>query len=123
MTTEAMNVQYITAARAEAVRKIAAHGAEDAARQGIGGRQHAGRPDVEPVGADIVARQPQRQGDESAENEEIVDRKTPDLQLLQGRHLRQRRVRSLAAGLALRRRRILARNQEEHAAVISSTTA
>ena len=68
--------------RAVAVREVAAIDAEQAGRDREGGGQHAGHLDVEAVDADQVARQPERQRDEGAEDEEVVEREAPDLQVL-----------------------------------------
>ena len=79
------------AARAIAVGQDAAIGAEQARRNRIGRAQHAGGFDVELVDADQVARQPQRQRDEGAEGEEIIEREAPDLDDSSAARVRARR--------------------------------
>ncbi len=43
--------------------------------------------DVEAVDADQIARQPQRQRDEGAEGEEVIEREAPDPDVLERREL------------------------------------
>ena len=66
--------------RAITVGHPAAKRPEHRSRQRIGRRQHAGRGDAETVDADIIARQPQRQRNEGAENKEVIEREPPYLQ-------------------------------------------
>ena len=86
---------------------------EDAARQRVGGGQHAGRLDVESVDPDVVARQPQGKGDERAEDEEVVEREPPDLEVPEGLELQERRARLLPPFLAPGGDRVLLRRDEE----------
>ena len=83
------------AACAIAVRKMAAIGAEHAGGKREHRRRHAGGLDVDVVDLDEILRQPQRQRDESAEHEEIVQRKTPHLDVLQGFEFQPRAFRLL----------------------------
>ena len=66
------------------------------------GGKHAGRGDIEAVDADQIARQPQRQRDEGAEGEEIVEREAPDLRVLQRREFLQQGLARLVARLRAR---------------------
>jgi hypothetical protein len=61
------------AARAELVGEVSAIGTEDRGGDGVGRADHAGRRDVEAVDADQIARQPQRQGNEGAKDEEVIE--------------------------------------------------
>ncbi|CAM3247979.1 hypothetical protein PSAE105876_29605 [Pseudomonas aeruginosa] len=74
-------------ARAVVVAEPAAEGADQAGRQG---EQHGdeGRGlQVQAVFGDVVLRQPQGQGDEAAEDEEVVQAEAPDAQLGERRQL------------------------------------
>ena len=73
--------------RAELVGQVPAIGAEQAGRQAEGRGRHARRAHVDAVDVDQVVRQPQRQRHEGAEDEEVVEREPPDLQVLQRREL------------------------------------
>ena len=92
----------------------AADDAKQARRDRVHRRDQAGRADVETVGADQVARQPQRQRDERAEHEEVVERKAPDLQVPQRLELLEERLGLRAAGTPLRVARIVLGQQEVH---------
>ena len=92
------------------VGQMAAIGAEDRGGNGIERRDHAGGLDVEFVDADEIARQPERQRDEGAEDEEVVDREAPHLQVLQRFELQEctfrlpaRRPARLEVGVVVRR--------------------
>ena len=96
-------------ARAVAVRQMPAIGAEHARRQREHRRHHARGLDVDAVDVDHVARQPQRQRDEGAEHEEVVEREAPDLDVLQRLKLKPCTGRLLAAGAPLAQHRIVGR--------------
>ena len=83
------------AAGAELVGEMPAIGAEDRGRDRVDRADHAGGRDVETVDADQIARQPQRQRDEGAEDEEIIEREAPDLDVLQRLHHGRQRLRLL----------------------------
>ena len=100
-TTETPKVQYITRRAPYLSDSMAAVGAEQAGRDRIGRADHAGGRDVEAVDADQVARQPQRQRHEGAEDEEIVEREAPDLDVLERL---EHRPRALAASRRCARR-------------------
>ena len=102
------------AARAITVGQHAAIGAEQARRDRIGRGQHAGGFDVELVDADQIARQPQRQRDEAAEGEEIIEREAPDLDVLQRLELEPGAARPLAFGAARQFDRVFAGGEPEH---------
>ena len=102
------------AARAIAVGQHAAIDAEQACRDRIGGAEHAGGFDVELVDADQIARQPQRQRDESAEGEEIIERETPDLDVLQRLELEPGAARPFALGAARELDRVFLGEDPEH---------
>ena len=102
------------AARAITVGQHPAIGAEQTRRDRIGRAQHAGGFDVELVDADQVARQPQRQGDEGAEGEEIIERKAPDLDVLERLQFEPGTARLLAFGAAREFYRVLAGGEPEH---------
>ena len=70
------------AAGAEAVGEVPAIGAKQARRHREEGCDHAGRLDVEAVDVDEILRQPERERDKRSEHEEIVERETPDLDVL-----------------------------------------
>jgi len=58
-----------------------AEDAEQRAGDRVGGSEHASGDDAEAVDVDIVVREPQGEGDEAAEDEEVVEREAPDLEL------------------------------------------
>ena len=99
--------------RAELVRQMAAIGAKHRRRDGIGGAHHARGGDRQPVDADQIARQPQRQGHETAEDEEIIQREAPDLNVLQRLQHHLQALRLLATGAAAGQVRIVLGEQEE----------
>src|SRR5262249_9414779 len=70
-------------ARPILVGQRAAVNAEDGGGHAIGRANHAGRGDVEVIDTDEIARQPQGEGDERAEDEEIVEREAPALDALE----------------------------------------
>ena len=76
-------VQYMTRRAPIAIREMAAIGPEYAGGEREHRRHHAGGLDVDAVDLDEILRQPQRQCDEGAEHEEIVQRETPNLNVLQ----------------------------------------
>ena len=98
---------------AEFVRQDAAIDAEQAGRHGVGRADHACGRYVEAVDAHPVARQPQCQSHKAAEDEKVVKREAPDLDVSQRFQHRQNRLR-LGPGLAPRRdlRVILGREPE-----------
>ena len=102
------------AAGAIAVGENAAIDAEQTGRNRIGGAQHAGSFDVELVDADQVARQPQRQRDKGAEGKEIIERETPDLDVLQRLELEPGAARPFAFGAARQLYRVLLGEEPEH---------
>ena len=109
------NVQYIICARAIAVRQVAAIGAKDAGRNRKRGSDHAGRLDVDAVDIDQVLRQPKRQSDESAEYKEIIERKSPDLDILERLELEPRAPRLFAACAACDKYRVvIGEKPEQH---------
>ena len=100
-------------ARAVAVGQLAAVDAEQARRDRIERREHARRLDVEAVDPHEVARQPQRERDERPENEEVIERKAPDLHVLEHCQLRAHRRGSAPLALARDLLGILLGEQEE----------
>ena len=100
-------------ARAVAIREVSAEGPEDAAGERVGGGQHARGLHVEAVDADVVAREPEGQGHERPEDEEVVEGEPPDLEVPQGLELQERRARLLPRRLARRGDRVLLRRDEE----------
>ena len=84
-------------AGAVAVRKVSAVGPEKARRDRVERREHAGGLDAEAVDVDQVVGQPQRQGDEAAEDEEIIQREAPDLLMAERLEVEQDRAGLLAA--------------------------
>ena len=100
-------------ARTELVGEVAAIGAEDRRRNREQRAEHAGGPDVDAVDADQVARQPQRQRDEAAEDEEVVEREPPHLHVGQRGEHRPDRLGFRASRAAAREIRIVLRQQEE----------
>ena len=95
-------------ARAVAVRQMSAIGAEHAGRERKQRRGHAGDFDVDAVDVDEILRQPQRQRDEGAEHEEIVERESPDLNVLQGLKLEPCAFRFFVPGAPFAQHRIVA---------------
>ena len=78
---------------------MSAIGAEQRGGQAERGSRHARRLHVHAVDVDEVVRHPKRQCDESAEDEEVVEREAPDLQVPEGRELLRQR-RGFSPGLA-----------------------
>jgi len=74
---------------------------------------HAGDLDVQAIDPDQIVRQPQGQGDERPEDEEVVEREAPDLQLHQRRELHGRGRGFRARATALDQRRVIPGQQEE----------
>ena len=70
------------------------------------GGEHARRLDVQSIDLDQILRQPEREGDEGAEDEEVVEREAPDLDIRERRELQPQAVRLRAPGAALQRRRV-----------------
>ena len=102
-------------ARADLVRENAAIGAEDRGWNGIGSADHAGCGNVETVDADQIARQPERQRDEAAEDEEVIQRKAPDADVPQRLELGEEAARlACAVDAALADDRIVFRGEPEH---------
>ena len=99
--------------RALTVRQEAAIGAEQAAGDRVAGGKHPSRFDVEAVGADQIARQPQRQRDETAEGEEIVECEAPDLRVLQRRKFLRQGLARQVARLARQEFRIVVGREPE----------
>ncbi len=103
------------AAGAVFVGKMPAIGAEQAGRDRVGCGQHACGFDIELINADHVARQPERQRDEGAKSKEVVERESPDLQILQWLELEQGAARPHAFGAALALDRVfLGSEPEDH---------
>ncbi len=99
--------------RAIAVGEMAAIGAEHARREREQRRCHAGSLDVDAVDVDQVLRQPQRQCDEGAEHEEVIEREAPDLHVLQRLELEPRAAWLLIARAARLDHRIFIGEQPE----------
>jgi hypothetical protein len=93
---------------------VAAVGPEDAGGNGIEGGQHAGGGDVELVGSDQVARQPEGERDEGAEDKEIVEREAPDLQIAQRLELHPGTGRPDAGGTARLELGVVLGGEPEH---------
>ena len=101
--------------RPHPVRHPATDHTEQAGRDRIARRQHAGVAHVHAIGAHQVVRQPKRQRHEATEHEEVVQREPPHLQVLQWRHLLGERHRLHAFATALLQRRVfLAEEEEQH---------
>ncbi|OIQ74605.1 hypothetical protein GALL_437400 [mine drainage metagenome] len=73
--------------RAEPVGQVAAIGAEQRGRQPERRRRHARRADANAIHLDKVVRKPEVQRNETAEDEEVVQREAPYLKVLQRREL------------------------------------
>src|SRR5690606_36017917 len=71
------------ATRAILVGQVPTVGAENARRHRVQRPNHAGGSNIQSIDADQVARQPERECDERAEYEEIVERKAPYLHILE----------------------------------------
>jgi hypothetical protein len=99
--------------RAVLVGERAAEDSEHRAGDRVGGAEQAGRHDVEAVDADIVARQPEGERDEAAEDEEVVQAEPPDLQVRQRRHHRREALGLHAAGTPRGKVRVVLRQHEE----------
>jgi hypothetical protein len=80
---------------------MAAIGAKQAGGDGETGCDHTGRLDVEAVYSHQILWQPQRQSDEGAEDEEIVEREAPDLHVAERCEFKKRALRALAGQPAL----------------------
>src|SRR5690606_2187640 len=104
------------AARPVLVGQMAAVDPEYRSRDGVEGANHAGGGDVEAVDADQIPREPKCQRNERAEDEEIVERKPPDLQVFEWRDEAEHWL-GLDAGFAprLELRLILGEDPEENA--------
>ena len=102
-------------ARAVAIGQMAAIGAEQARGKRKHGRRHAGRFEIYVVDLHQILRQPKRKRDKAAEDEEIIQREAPDLNILQRLHF-QPGARGLGAGAAaLRHHRVFpGREPEDH---------
>ena len=74
---------------------------------------HARYLDVQPVDVDQILRQPQRQRDEGAENEEVIQREPPHLNILERLQLQPRALRPDAEAAALHENRIVLGGEEE----------
>ncbi len=101
-------------ARAHLVRQRPAIRAEDAGRDRVGGGDHAGHLDVEAVDPDQVARQPQRQRNEGAEREEVVEPEAPHPHVAQRRELGGKAPHRRAFLAALDQDRVVLRGEPEH---------
>ena len=96
-----------------AIRESAPVNSEQACRHRIESGEHAGRPYVEPIDPDQVARQPERERYEGSENEEVVQRETPDLDVPEYSELFSHRGGLVSLMLAARLFRVLSRQHQE----------
>ena len=95
------------------VGEMAAIGAEEARGDREESRNDAGEADVDAIDLDEILRQPQRQGDEGAEDEEVIEREAPDLDVLQGLQFHPGAFRPLAGAAALDEDRIVLGGEPE----------
>ncbi len=101
-------------ARAIAVGQMAAIGAKQAGGQREHSRGHAGRLQIDAVNFHQILRQPQRQGDKTAEDEEIIKRKAPDLDVFQQLQLQPGAARLFAGAAAFGHHGVLPCGEPEH---------
>ena len=92
---------------------MAAIGTENACRKRERGSDHASRLDVDAVYIDQILRQPQRQCDKRPEDKEIIERKAPDLDVLEGLQLEPGAARLFAACASCHQHRIIVGEKPE----------
>ncbi len=102
------------AARAVDVREVAAIGTEQAGGHREESGDHASGANVHAIDLDQVLRQPKRQRDESAKDEEIIEREAPDLNILQRLELHPGAFRLLTGAAALDEDRVIRGGEPEN---------